>query len=233
MAPAFNRYYDPTTNQFVSIDPMVAKTDQPYAFVNDGPLNWTDPLGLKIAGTGSAACNIQQTNHLIGLISCLGVTAGGKSAVGTFLTTAPVVYNYLPIGVVAVRSTVSIIGASSVTVGNTGVKITSGKQSATFGFNGSLTGSLNLPGGMNVAINNGGISVTGTRVQSTFGNDKVAAQTTVTFYPGTDIPPSLTDPAIGVGILTGVWAASPYITWIARAAWKVSTLDGLSPTPVE
>jgi hypothetical protein len=29
------------------VDPLVARTDQPYAFTNDDPLNATDPLGLK------------------------------------------------------------------------------------------------------------------------------------------------------------------------------------------
>jgi RHS repeat-associated protein len=41
-----NRYYDPTTDQFLSIDPVVAQTDQPYVFTNDDPLNAEDPLGL-------------------------------------------------------------------------------------------------------------------------------------------------------------------------------------------
>jgi hypothetical protein len=41
-----NRYYDPATYQFLSIDPAVARTDQPYVFTNDNPLNATDPLGL-------------------------------------------------------------------------------------------------------------------------------------------------------------------------------------------
>lgn len=41
------RYYDPGTAQFLSIDPDVAETGQPYAFTADDPLNATDPLGLK------------------------------------------------------------------------------------------------------------------------------------------------------------------------------------------
>jgi hypothetical protein len=44
-----NRYYDPTTDQFLSIDPDVATTEQPYVFTNDDPLNAEDPLGLKPA----------------------------------------------------------------------------------------------------------------------------------------------------------------------------------------
>ena len=37
------RYYDPSTEQFLSIDPLVAETGQPYAFASDDPLNATDP----------------------------------------------------------------------------------------------------------------------------------------------------------------------------------------------
>ena len=40
-----NRYYDPTTDEFLSIDQDVATTDQPYVFTNDDPLNAEDPLG--------------------------------------------------------------------------------------------------------------------------------------------------------------------------------------------
>jgi RHS repeat-associated protein len=42
-----NRYYDPATAQFLSVDPDVAETGQPYAFTADDPLNATDPLGLN------------------------------------------------------------------------------------------------------------------------------------------------------------------------------------------
>jgi hypothetical protein len=42
-----DRYYDPSTDQFLSVDPDVAETGQPYAFTGDDPLNETDPLGLS------------------------------------------------------------------------------------------------------------------------------------------------------------------------------------------
>ena len=51
-----NRYYDPTTDQFLSVDPKVAQTDQPYVFINDSPLNATDPLGLSIGGANGESC---------------------------------------------------------------------------------------------------------------------------------------------------------------------------------
>jgi RHS repeat-associated protein len=44
------RYYDPATDQFLSVDPDVAETMQPYAFTGDDPLNATDPLGLAKGG---------------------------------------------------------------------------------------------------------------------------------------------------------------------------------------
>jgi uncharacterized protein RhaS with RHS repeats len=42
-----NRYYDPSTDQFLSVDPDVQSTDQPYIYTNDDPLNLEDPLGLS------------------------------------------------------------------------------------------------------------------------------------------------------------------------------------------
>jgi RHS repeat-associated protein len=41
-----NRYYDPATGQFVSVDPMVNETNQPYAYAGDDPVNGVDPSGL-------------------------------------------------------------------------------------------------------------------------------------------------------------------------------------------
>jgi RHS repeat-associated protein len=39
------RYCDPFTAQFLSRDPAVAITREPYAYVKDNPLNGTDPTG--------------------------------------------------------------------------------------------------------------------------------------------------------------------------------------------
>jgi RHS repeat-associated protein len=41
-----NRYYDPTTGLFVSLDPDLAESGQPYAYVGDDPADKTDPSGL-------------------------------------------------------------------------------------------------------------------------------------------------------------------------------------------
>ena len=53
----FDRYYDPSTEQFLSVDPDLAETGQPYAFTADDPLNSTDPLGLSGDATADIAYN--------------------------------------------------------------------------------------------------------------------------------------------------------------------------------
>jgi RHS repeat-associated protein len=45
-----NRYYDPTTAQFLSVDPLVAETGQPFAYAGDDPVNGSDPSGLITCG---------------------------------------------------------------------------------------------------------------------------------------------------------------------------------------
>ena len=44
---AVHRYYDPATDQFITVDPALATTGQPYAFAGNNPINATDPLGLQ------------------------------------------------------------------------------------------------------------------------------------------------------------------------------------------
>jgi hypothetical protein len=51
-----NRYYDPTTGQFLSVDPDSASTDQPYVFAQGDPVNMSDPGGLFEAGPNGQAC---------------------------------------------------------------------------------------------------------------------------------------------------------------------------------
>ncbi len=44
-----NRYYDPATSQYLTVDPLVSQTQALYSYVNDNPLNGTDPTGLMAA----------------------------------------------------------------------------------------------------------------------------------------------------------------------------------------
>jgi RHS repeat-associated protein len=42
----FDRYYDPTTGQFLTRDPVEAFTQQPYLYAFGNPVNLIDPSGL-------------------------------------------------------------------------------------------------------------------------------------------------------------------------------------------
>ena len=80
-----NRYYDPTAGQFISVDPMVIATGQPYSYTGGDPVNEIDPLGLHWGwnpasdvnqawnDTGGKVVHYVAT-HTIGV--CLNVGAG-------------------------------------------------------------------------------------------------------------------------------------------------------------
>jgi RHS repeat-associated protein len=44
------RYYDPSTGQFLTRDPLVAATMEPYGYASSNPSNFTDPNGLSTCG---------------------------------------------------------------------------------------------------------------------------------------------------------------------------------------
>ena len=41
-----HRYYDPTTGQFLTVDPDLQRTQEPFTYTTDDPVNNVDPLGL-------------------------------------------------------------------------------------------------------------------------------------------------------------------------------------------
>ena len=49
-----NRHYDPTTGMFVSVDPLVAATMQPYIYGSANPVTYSDPTGLCSSFSGTA-----------------------------------------------------------------------------------------------------------------------------------------------------------------------------------
>jgi len=59
----YHRYYDPATEQFLSVDPLVNQTGTPYAYTGGDPVNRSDPSGL---------CNDVQGVHVYDG-SCTGV----------------------------------------------------------------------------------------------------------------------------------------------------------------
>jgi hypothetical protein len=96
ITPAVNgysvrRYYDPQTGQFLTVDPAVDQTGQPYAYVNGDPVDATDPLGLGLgdllnpwspdnpirqwASGGSLASNILYLNPAFPAVAAYGAEA--------------------------------------------------------------------------------------------------------------------------------------------------------------
>jgi RHS repeat-associated protein len=51
-----NRYYDPATGQFTSLDPAVSSTQEPYGYAGDNPVSATDPNGLTKVPPGNGYC---------------------------------------------------------------------------------------------------------------------------------------------------------------------------------
>jgi len=73
------RYYDPGTAQFLTIDPALATTAQPYAYAGDNPLNSVDPTGLCWSGFGWA-CDAARYAVDIVAVAPYAVYAGSYEA---------------------------------------------------------------------------------------------------------------------------------------------------------
>lgn len=56
------RFYDPSTEQFISRDPIATRTREPYVYVQDTPLNGRDPSGLD--PTSHCPCVVHDITHL-------------------------------------------------------------------------------------------------------------------------------------------------------------------------
>ena len=69
------RYYDPSTAQFLTRDPLGQLTRQPYSYANDNPINNTDPTGLDCGITDPGGC----------INDAVGGAASVASNAGTFV----------------------------------------------------------------------------------------------------------------------------------------------------
>ncbi len=59
-----HRYYDPATEQFLSVDPLADETGTPYAFTGGDPVNGSDPSGLGVTEPGYVAQVKRQEQQL-------------------------------------------------------------------------------------------------------------------------------------------------------------------------
>ena len=109
---SINRYYDPTTYSFISVDLALRITNQPYVFTNDSPLNAADPLGMMCVGFNDAICptaTIRTVENGVSVFSSITRPAAGLTSVS--LTTSPVTVTFLGVTVtVSVSATITYSG---------------------------------------------------------------------------------------------------------------------------
>jgi RHS repeat-associated protein len=81
-----NRYYDPQTGQFISVDPELSVTGQPYEYASADPVSGNDPTGLAktLCLTNSSdycAGSAYVHSQWVGDIINLGISAAGSAIV--------------------------------------------------------------------------------------------------------------------------------------------------------
>jgi len=60
------RYYDPATDQFLSVDRLVDRTLQPYGYAGDDPVNNSDPTELICTKPGPNHTCLASTDSAFG-----------------------------------------------------------------------------------------------------------------------------------------------------------------------
>ena len=174
-----DRYYDPSTDQFLSVDPDVSLTDQPYVFVNDDPLNAGDALGTVAVPFEGGGCVIdcghvttfqfptaQGTNQpptTVGQDSTSFWTTNGTYT----LTTTVTVSGPDPNGTVSFSSD----GSATITVG---------KYSGTIGSSNALAAAFG-----NYSVTNDGASWQTSSTQH-FGKESVTTTFNVSYTPSSE-----------------------------------------------
>ena len=111
------RYYDPATGQFLSVDPLVDETGQPYAYTGDDPVNALDPSGaaasplpVNLGSITAADCSgaVQQiargnlsgaASLSAGVLASTGINCGigGSRSVSSLLASASTALGYVQV----------------------------------------------------------------------------------------------------------------------------------------
>jgi RHS repeat-associated protein len=164
-----NRYYDPTTDEFLSIDPDVALTDQPYLYTGDDPLNLNDPLGdLALAAPGGIVRPTPAPKPA-------PVQTTLKKVVTVPITTSKTkVLMSNPVVTVTLTTSVTVTGPTAAPVG-IGISIPSGDVSVTPSGSSSPV-SLGGVTGVTVTPNSSSIAST-----TTIGPDEMTTSITTTY----------------------------------------------------
>ncbi len=114
------RYYDPQTAQFLTRDPLVSATGQPYAYTGNNPLNATDPAGLC-----DVALPFVGRQHLIGTVDnhvlCTDKAGQALGAAGSAV--GGVVSGGYQLGTSTIGATANTVKNGVVGLYNTGVEM--------------------------------------------------------------------------------------------------------------
>lgn len=98
------RYYDPSTQQFLTVDPLFARTEQAYAYAAGSPLNLIDPTGHcpwcllavggaiigGVVGAVSYTAVSVATGQEVTVAGVAGAAAAGAIAGGVGVIAAPI-----------------------------------------------------------------------------------------------------------------------------------------------
>jgi RHS repeat-associated protein len=87
------RWYTPQTGTFLTVDPAVMQTDEPYEYASDDPVNEEDPLGLwglnPISDVTEAASDVGHAvqHHWRGIVQVATVVASGLGSAACIAAT--------------------------------------------------------------------------------------------------------------------------------------------------
>jgi RHS repeat-associated protein len=95
-----NRYYDPATGSFASVDPDIIETDQAFVYANDNPTNIADPSGLCVA-TQNGRCLGVSTENVSSTKLVKTSTSNSDGTIITTVTTYKVIATCVNVGGVA------------------------------------------------------------------------------------------------------------------------------------
>ncbi len=79
-----HRYYDPQTGQFISVDPDVSQTGEPYSYANSDPVSEADPLGEWAIGVPCGDCLFSEAEFQAVLTTFLWAAAAAMGGVRVF-----------------------------------------------------------------------------------------------------------------------------------------------------
>ncbi len=77
-----NRYYDPATNQFLAVDPLVSLTGEPFSYANGDPVNGSDPSGLSFWSDVATVATVVAIVAVVGTVTVATAGVGDVAIVG-------------------------------------------------------------------------------------------------------------------------------------------------------